>query len=85
MEALVAIGLAGNVAQFVQFAGKLISEAESIRKTGSPASLPELQRLTESLTKQSDSINKCLRNTVSTLSQEEQVSLMHGFYETKSH
>ncbi|KAF2472567.1 uncharacterized protein BDR25DRAFT_197492, partial [Lindgomyces ingoldianus] len=36
MEALVAIGLAGNVVQFVQFAGKLISEAESMRKNGSP-------------------------------------------------
>lgn len=85
MEALVAIGLAGNVAQFVQFAGKLISEAESIRKTGSPASLPELKNLTESLTKQSESINNCLRSNVSTLSGEEQVGFMHGFLASTYH
>ncbi|KAF2177303.1 hypothetical protein K469DRAFT_644493 [Zopfia rhizophila CBS 207.26] len=34
MEALVAVGLAGNVVQFVQFAGQLISETRAINQTG---------------------------------------------------
>ncbi|KAE8440344.1 hypothetical protein EG329_008460 [Mollisiaceae sp. DMI_Dod_QoI] len=52
LEALVAIGLAGNVIQFVQYAGEMISQAKAIRKSGSPSSLPDLRKLTESLTKQ---------------------------------
>ncbi|KUJ11274.1 uncharacterized protein LY89DRAFT_674608 [Mollisia scopiformis] len=52
LEALVAIGLAGNVIQFVQYAGEMISQANAIRKSGSPSSLPDLRKLTESLTKQ---------------------------------
>jgi len=52
MEALLAVGLAGNVAQFVQFAGKLISEAHSMKKNGSPKSISELKHLSETLTTQ---------------------------------
>jgi hypothetical protein len=77
MEALVAIGLAANIAQFVQQASTLISEAKSIRETGSPRSLPELRRLAESLVKQASSIQQCL-NTNSdkkSLSLEEQVGV----------
>lgn len=55
-----AFGLTGNVVQFVQFAGKIISEMNSIR-TGSPSSLPDLRSLVENLTKQSDTIHKCLK------------------------
>lgn len=69
-----AIGLAGNVVQFVQFAGSLISEADSIRKTGSPSSLPDLRFLTESLTKQSETINKCLQGNATQMSDEDRVS-----------
>ena len=69
-----AIGLAGNVVQFVEFAGKLISETASIRKTGNPSSLPDLRTLTESLTKQSDTICKCLTGNTSYVSQEDKVS-----------
>ncbi|KAJ9131629.1 p-loop containing nucleoside triphosphate hydrolase [Pleurostoma richardsiae] len=52
MEALVAVGLAGNVVQFVQFASQLIQEAISIRRSGSPSSAPELRKLADSLTRQ---------------------------------
>ncbi|KAH6951184.1 hypothetical protein BKA56DRAFT_711885 [Ilyonectria sp. MPI-CAGE-AT-0026] len=66
MEALVAIGLSGNVVQFVQFAGQLISETNSIRQNGSPSSLPDLRNLTDSLTKQADAIHKSLPSKAST-------------------
>ncbi|KAF2787192.1 hypothetical protein K505DRAFT_288372, partial [Melanomma pulvis-pyrius CBS 109.77] len=74
MEALVAIGLAGNVVQFVQFAGKLISEAKSIRETGSPRSLPGLKSLVDSLVKQAEVTHKCLVAKADTarLTQEDQ-------------
>jgi len=76
MEALIAVGLAGNVVQFVSFAGKLISETSAIRKTGSPSSLPGLRILTHTLTQQSGSIHKSLRNRPGSfpLAPEEQVS-----------
>jgi len=73
MEALVAVGLAGNVAQFVQFAGTVISEANSIRRTGSPSSLPNLRNLTDSLTRQAKSIHRCLKAGNATLTREDQV------------
>ncbi|KAH7394011.1 hypothetical protein DE146DRAFT_765582 [Phaeosphaeria sp. MPI-PUGE-AT-0046c] len=62
MEALIAVGLAGNVVQFVSFAGKLISETIAIRKTGSPSSLPGLRILTNTLTQQAGSIHRSLSN-----------------------
>lgn len=68
-----AFGLTGNVVQFVQFAGKIISEMNSIR-TGSPSSLPDLRSLVENLTKQSDTIHKCLKGNTSQVSQEDEVS-----------
>ena len=55
-----AMGIAGNVVQFVQFAVELISETNSIRKTGSPSSPPDLRNLTDNLTKQAQSIHICL-------------------------
>ncbi|PGH26785.1 hypothetical protein AJ80_01550 [Polytolypa hystricis UAMH7299] len=51
MEALVAVGLAANIVQFVQVAGALISEANSISSSGSPSSIPQLRDLSN-LTKQ---------------------------------
>jgi len=76
MEALVAVGLAGNVVQFVQFAGELISETIAIRKTGSPSSLPKLQNLAANLTKQAGLIKAHLdaARAVEELAQEDQVS-----------
>jgi hypothetical protein len=75
MEALVAVGLAGNVVQFVQFTGELISETNSIRRTGSPSSLPDLRRLSEDLIQQADTIHKCLKASNASLAQEDQVNL----------
>jgi hypothetical protein len=75
MEAIVAIGLTANIAQFVQQASTLILEAKSIRETGSPRSLPELRRLAENLVKQANSIEQCLStsSTKTSLAPEEQV------------
>jgi hypothetical protein len=71
MEALLAVGLAGNVVQFVQFAGELISEARSIMKNGSPKSIPELRHLSETLTKQAGMIKARLKASNATLAEED--------------
>jgi len=42
MEALAALGVAGNVVQFVQFAGQLISQFDEIRKTGTTNELQHI-------------------------------------------
>jgi hypothetical protein len=73
MEALVAVGLAGNVVQFVQFSGKLIAEAHRIRQTGSPSSVPDLRDLAQTLITQADTIYKCLKSNSTTLAKEDQV------------
>lgn len=73
MEALVAVGLAGNVVQFVQFSGKLISETIAIRKDETPSSLPNLKNLSEILTKQAGIIRARLKASNATLAQEDQV------------
>jgi hypothetical protein len=73
MEALVAVGLAGNVVQFVSAAGALIKEANSIRKEGSPSSLPKLKNLSEDLTKQAMVLQTRLKVSSATLAEEEQV------------
>lgn len=82
MEALAAVGLAGNVVQFVQFSSQLIAEAKSIKTSGSPSSIPELRKLaerlvtlTEPLVTQADTISKCLKSTSATLSREDHVSI----------
>jgi hypothetical protein len=75
MEALVAVGLAGNVVQFVQGAGALISEANSIRKSGSPSSLPDLRKLSEKLTSQAAVLKTRLKASRATLAEEDQVRL----------
>jgi len=73
MEALLAVGLAGNVVQFVEFAGTLMSEMNSIRKTGSPSSLPWLKSFSSNLTEQAGVIHKWLKAGNATLTQEDQV------------
>lgn len=45
LEALVAIGLAGNVVQFAQVAAGLDSQADDIRKNGAPSSLRDIRKL----------------------------------------
>ncbi|KAF2652569.1 hypothetical protein K491DRAFT_43805 [Lophiostoma macrostomum CBS 122681] len=72
MEALLAVGLAGNVVQFVQFAGKLISEAKAIQNTGNPSSLPYLRGVSDSLTNQVGVIKSRLKASNATLAQEDQ-------------
>jgi len=52
---------------------RLISEMNSIR-TGNPSSLPDLRSLAENLTKQPDTIQKCLKGNISQVSQEDEVS-----------
>lgn len=73
MEALVAIGLAGNVVQFVQFSAQLISIAKDIRKNGSPSDLSDLKELTQSLVQQTQVIATRLKANAATLEAEEQV------------
>jgi hypothetical protein len=73
MEALVAVGLAGNVVQFVSAAGALIKEANSIRKAGSPSSFPKLKNLSEALTSQATVLQTRLKASSATLAEEDQV------------
>jgi hypothetical protein len=71
MEALVAVGFAGNVAQFVQFSAQLISLAKKIKKKGAPLSLLDLLKVTEILTQQTRVIITRLKVNIATLEQEE--------------
>jgi hypothetical protein len=77
LEALVAVGLAGNVVQFVQFASTLVLEAEKIRKNGSPSSLPALRKLTKELMAQAAVIIKSLKSSNATLEPDNQVSPLY--------
>ncbi|KAI5365697.1 hypothetical protein J4E82_011269 [Alternaria postmessia] len=72
MEALVAVGLAGNVVQFVQFSGQLISLAKEIKKKGAPSSLIDLRKVAQNLTEQTRVIVDRLTANTATLEQEEQ-------------
>jgi hypothetical protein len=74
MEALIAVGLAGNVVQFVQGVGTLISLVNSIRSAGSPSSLPRLKHLSESLIGQAAVLRLRLEACSATLAVEDQVS-----------
>jgi hypothetical protein len=62
LEALVAIGLAGNVVQFAQVAAGLISQADDIRKNGAPSSLRDLRKLTVYLIDQTNTFHTQLDN-----------------------
>jgi hypothetical protein len=77
METLAAVGLAGNVVQFVQFAGQLISEANAIRKNGSPSSLAHLRDFSDSLTRQAGLIKAGLKSKPTPFGQEDQVLFVH--------
>lgn len=73
MEALVAIGLAGNVVQFVTCAGSLIAQVNHIRRHESPRSLPELVQLSKTLTDQAATLKSRLKASAATLKEEDQV------------
>jgi hypothetical protein len=62
LEALVAIGLAGNVVQFAQVAAGLISQADDIRKNGAPSSLRDIRKLTVYLIDQTKAFHAQLDN-----------------------
>ncbi|RYN23884.1 hypothetical protein AA0112_g9259 [Alternaria arborescens] len=74
MEALVAVGLAGNVVQFLQGAGTLIAEANAIRRNGSPSPLPQLRSLSKTLTDQAAVLRTRLKACSATLKEEDQAS-----------
>ena len=74
MEALIAVGLTGNVVQFIQGAGTLIAQANAIRESGSPSSLPGLQRLCKTLTDQAAVLRTRLKACSATLREEDQAS-----------
>lgn len=74
MEALLAVGLAGNVVQFVTCAGTFISEVNEIRKSGSPAALPGLKNSAEVLISQSMVLKSRLKASSATLAEEDQVN-----------
>jgi hypothetical protein len=85
MEALSALGLAGNVVQFTDFAGTLLSEFKSIRKTGLPDSLPNLLKSVAQINAQIDTIHACLlldleRSGGTKLRKEDQVSILQTSY-----
>ena len=75
MEALAAVALAGNVLQFVQFSGHLITDLSSIRATGHVKALPPLKSLAEELVKQASVLQARLEANVAVqaLSLEDQV------------
>lgn len=73
MEALIAVGLAGNIVQFVQFSGQLLSLANEIKKKGAASSLLGLRKVAQNLTLQTRSIVTQLKANTATLEQEEQV------------
>ena len=81
MEALIAVGLAGNVVQFLQGAGTLISIAKSMRSGGKPDrdSLPDIHSLTETLMSQAAVLRSRLKACSATLAEEDQVSHWHAF------
>lgn len=61
MEALVAVGLAGNVVQFALCLGTLAKEANSIRETGSTEDLPGIVSSTQQVVDQSVTLRERLQ------------------------
>lgn len=86
MDALAAVGLAGNVVQFVQFAGELITETAEIKKNGGPSSLPYLRKLGVNLTIQAGLIKDRLKagSGEQALAPEDKVSFLRIVMQTSS-
>lgn len=57
---LAAIGLAGNIVQFIDFGAKLLSKANQIRKEGSTAENVHLGVVTKDLSRYIDSLNSAI-------------------------
>jgi hypothetical protein len=76
MEALIAVGLAGNVVQFLQGAGTLISVAKTMRRDGRTKgedALPDLYRLSDTIMNQAGVLRSRLKACSATLAEEDQV------------
>lgn len=73
MEALIAVGLAGNVVQFVQFSSVVISEARAIRATGRSSSLARLKELSTTLTRHANTVKMRIEGNGTPLEPEEEV------------
>jgi hypothetical protein len=73
MEALVAVGLAGNVVQFVQGAGSLIALSAQIRKTNQPKCLPDLRNIAGALMDGAALLRSRLKAYSASLAEEDQV------------
>lgn len=76
MDPLTAIGLAGNILQFIDFTAKLLSQADEIRHAGSAASTFDLINVTkdfETLT-QKLTVAAPQNSTLIQLSQDDQVT-----------
>jgi len=60
METLAAIGLAGNIVQFIHFSASLVAKARDIHQSASkePKELEEIQAITQDLTKIKNDIQK---------------------------
>lgn len=57
---LAAIGLAGNIVQFIDFGAKLLSKASQIRKDGSTAENIHLGAVTKDLARYADSLSSAI-------------------------
>ena len=78
LEALLALGLAGNVIQLVDFGSKLVARGREIHKSGSLNEIEELRRVAIDSIQQVDRIKDSLiQSAASTgsLSKEEQVPI----------
>jgi hypothetical protein len=73
MEVLVAVGLAGNVVQFVQGASALISLAYETKDNGTPQEIPKLIKLSLTLTGYAAVLRSRLKASSATLVEENQV------------
>ena len=64
LEPLLALSLAGNVIQIVQFSAQLASKAREVRKSGVFAANVELRHVTIDLLAQTVAVTASLRQTV---------------------
>lgn len=79
MEALIAVGLAGNVVQFVLCLGTLAKEAKSINDTGSTEEVPAIKVSTQHVINQAMSLKARMKAFTATLAEEDQVRILTGF------
>lgn len=73
MEALVAVGLAGNVVQFAMCVHSLVKEANSIRDTEETENLPAVMMWTRSVTGQAVTLQARMKASRTAFAEEDQV------------